>query len=247
MLLKKNVAGFGKVIHFEYEDIPYSSAYDLLKMVDENTILGKAFLGPFGKGRELFNFSMSRVYDVEFMTEQDLFTLFNSNKISHVPTESEMKGVWEGMLVSDSAVTPRTQIFYFDYEDGQIDMRYSFANMLRCRSDISSLTDRLFRFDDQTPFHDEIRMVTPNLIVGRWITEWSSEHVLRPYIDDLKRLLPIPKSNEVESVFQKIQQFFPGRGIRLPKELGLSFIGVEEDDKTKETRVGLSYILKKLS
>ncbi|MDF0682710.1 MAG: hypothetical protein P0116_17255, partial [Candidatus Nitrosocosmicus sp.] len=79
------------------------------------------------------------------------------------------------------------------------------------------------------------------------ITEWSSENVLRPYIDDLKRLLPIPKSNQVESTFQKIQQFFPSRGIRLPKELGLSFVGVEEDDKTKETRIGLSYILKKLS
>ena len=78
------------------------------------------------------------------------------------------------MLVSDSAVTPRTQIFYFDYEDGQIDMRYSFANMLRGRSDVN-ITDRLFRFDDQTPFHDEIRMITPNFIVGRWVTEWSSE------------------------------------------------------------------------
>ncbi len=77
MRLRKNLAGFGKVIHLEYENIPYSSAYDLLKMVDENTILGKAFLGPFGKGRELFNFSMSRLYDVEFMTEQDLYTLFS--------------------------------------------------------------------------------------------------------------------------------------------------------------------------
>ncbi|MDF0682517.1 MAG: GMC family oxidoreductase, partial [Candidatus Nitrosocosmicus sp.] len=142
---EKDVAGFGKVIHLEYEDIPYSSAYDLLKMVDENTILGKAFLGSFGRGRELFNFSMSRFYGVEFMTEQDLFTIFDSDKLSYVPTESQMKGVWEGMLVSDSAVTPRAQIFYFDYEDGQIDMRYSFANMLRGRSDISSLTDRLFR------------------------------------------------------------------------------------------------------
>jgi hypothetical protein len=204
---EKHVPGFGKVIHLEYENIPYSSAYDLLKMVDEDTILGKAFLGPFGRGRELFNFSMSRKYDVEFMTEQDLFTLFDDENLSHVPTESQVKGIWEGMLVSDSALTPRTQIFYFDYEDGQIDMRYSFANMLRGRSDIS-ITDRLFRFDDQTPFYDDIRMVTPNLIVGRWATEWSSEHILKPYIDDLKRLLPIPISTQVDSAFQKIRILF---------------------------------------
>ncbi len=243
---EKNVSGFGKVIHLEYENIPYSSAYDLLKMVNENVILGKAFLGPFGKGRELFNFSMSREYDIEFMTEQDLLTLFNDNTLSHIPTETEVKGVWEGMLVSDSAVTPRAQIFYFDYEDGQIDMRYSFANMLRGRADVS-LTDRLFRFDDQTPFHDEIRMVTSNLIVGRWITEWSSEHILKPYMEDLKRLMPVPISTQVESAFQKLQQLFPVSGIRLPTELGPSFLGVEVDEKTKETRLGLSYLLKRIS
>ena len=177
----------GKVIHLEYENIPYSSAYDLLKMVDENTILGKAFLGPFGKGRELFNFSMSRAYDIDFMTEDNLVTLFNDKKLSYIPTESEVKGIWEGMLVSDSAVTPRAQIFYFDYEDGQIDMRYSFANMLRGKSDIN-ITDRLFRLDDKTPFHDEIRMVTPNLIVGRWVTEWSSKNILNHIMTTLIRL-----------------------------------------------------------
>ena len=124
-------------------------------------------------------------------------------------------------------------------------MRYSFLNMLRGRSDIS-ITDRLFRFDDQTPFHDDIRMVTPNLIVGRWATEWSSEHILKPYIDDLKRIMPIPISMQIESTYEKLQQLFPIRGIRLPKELGLSFLGVEVNEETKETRLGLSYILKRI-
>jgi choline dehydrogenase-like flavoprotein len=243
--MEKELPGFGKVIHLEYDDIPYSYAYDLLKMVDENTILGKAFIGPFGKGRELFNFSMSRVYDIEFMTENDLFTLFNNKDLSHIPTESEVKGVWEGMLVSDSAVTPRTQIFYFDYEDGQIDMRYSFANMLRGRSNIN-ITDRLFRLDDQTPFHDEIRMVTPNLIVGRWVTEWSSEDVLKPYYEDFKHVLAIPIFQSIESAYRKLLQIFSTHAIRLPKEAGPSFLNVEIDEKNRKTRLGLSYILKRI-
>ena len=85
---EKEIPGFGKVVHLEYEEFPYSTAYDLLKMVDENTMLGKAFMGPFGRGRELFNFSMSRVYDIEFMTEEDLLTLFNTKELSHIPSES---------------------------------------------------------------------------------------------------------------------------------------------------------------
>jgi choline dehydrogenase-like flavoprotein len=243
--VEKQTPAFGKIIHLEYEDFPYSTAYDLLKMVDENTILGKAFMGPFGRGRELFNFSMSRVYDVDFMTEDDLLTFFNTNELSHVPSESEMKGTWEGMLVSDSAVTPRAQIFYFDCEDGLIDMRYSFANMLHGRSDVS-ITDRLFRFDDQTPFHDEIRMITPDLVVGRWVTQWSSEDALKPYLEDFIRILPIPASPEIASFFEKLSHMLSIRGIRLPKELGLSFLGVEVNEN-KETRLGLSYILKRIS
>lgn len=242
---EKDVPGYGKVVHLEYEDFPYSTAYDLLKMVDENTMLGKAFLGQFGRGRELFSFSMSRVYDVDFMTEDDLDTIFNSSELSHVPSASEIRGTWEGMLVSDSAVSPRTQVFYFDYQDGVIDMRYSFANMLRGRSDVS-ISDTLFRFDDPTPFHDEIRMVTPDLAVGKWVSEWSSENALKPFIDDIRRYLPIPSSADTDSFYEKLIRLGSNiRGLRLPKEAGVSFLSVEQD-KDKGTRIGLSYLLKRI-
>jgi choline dehydrogenase-like flavoprotein len=243
---EKELPGLGKVIHLEYEDLPHSYAYDLLKIIDENTILGKAFLGPFGKGRELFNFSMLRAYDVDFMTEDDLLTLFNDEKLSHKPTESEIKGTWEGMLVSDSAVTPRIQLFYFDYEDGQIDMRYSFANMLQGQSNVN-ITDRLFRLDDRTPFHDEIRMVTPNFLVGRWVTEWTSKDILKPYYDDFMRILKIPILANTEPLYQKLSHIFSNHGIRLPNDSQLSFLNVEENDKNNEIRFGLSYILKRVS
>ncbi|MDQ4014161.1 MAG: GMC family oxidoreductase [Thermoproteota archaeon] len=242
---EKEVPGYGKVIHLEYQDAPYSSAYDLLKMVDENTIIGKAFLGSFGRGVELFNFSMSRVYDVDFMTEDDLLTIFRSDELSHKPKEEELAGIWEGMLVSDSAITPRSQLFYFNYEDGEVDMRYSFLNILQGRSDVR-ITDSLFRLDDQTPLYDELRIVTPNLAVGRWVTEWSDEELLRPIIEDFKRYCPIPVSAEAESLLDKISRLSGLRGPRLPRELGLSFLGVEKDEKTGKTRIGLSYLLKKI-
>jgi len=240
---EKELPGYGTVIHLEYRDPPYSTAYDLLKMVDENTIIGKAFLGSFGMGRELFNFSMSRVYDVDFMTEQDLLALFNSKELSHVPTERELTGVWEGMLVSDSAVSPRSQLFYFNYEDGEIDMRYSFANMLHGRSDVA-VTNTLFRLDDPTPFHDELRMVTPDVAIGRWVTNWSSEDALEPIIQDFKHYLPIPASSGTDSLLDMLS-LRNIRGIRLPREFGVSFLGVEEDERLG-TRVGLSYLIKRI-
>ncbi|MGI0034041.1 MAG: GMC family oxidoreductase N-terminal domain-containing protein [Nitrososphaeraceae archaeon] len=243
---EKHVPGYGKVIHLEYTEFPYSTAYDLLKMVDENTIIGKAFLGPFGKGRELFSFSMSRVYDINFLTENDLMTLFNSNELSHKPIEKELAGTWEGMLVSDSSLSPRSQLFYFNYEDGELDMRYSFANMLRGRSDVLT-GGNVLRLDDPTPFHDEIRMVTPNFAVGTWMNDWSSENSIQPFIDDLRRYFPI-KISQIDTLEDKLTflERLPFRGIRLPKELGLSFLHVEENEQ-HETRIGLLYALRRIS
>lgn len=237
------VPGYGTVIRLKYLDAPYNMAYDLLKMVDENTIIGKAFLGEFPRGRELFNFSMSRVYDVEFMTEDDLLTIFHSDKLSHTPKGDEIVGRWEGMLVSDSAVSPRSQMFHFESEDGELDMRYSFANMLRGRSDLS-ISDSIFRMDDQTPFHDIIKMVTPNLAVGRWVTDWSDQNALKSIIDDFKRILPVPVSQEKSGFFDKITDAFQFRWPKLPKESGVSFLGVEKN-KNNQTRIGLSFILKR--
>jgi hypothetical protein len=89
-------------------------------------------------------------------------------------------------------------------------------------------------------------MVTPNLALGRWVTEWSDEELLRPIIEDFKRYTPIPLSAEAESLVDKISQLSGLRGPRLPKELGSSFLGVEKDEKTGRTRIGLSYLLKKI-
>jgi choline dehydrogenase-like flavoprotein len=240
---ERELPGYGTVIHLQYQDMPYSTAYDLLKMVDEDTIVGKAFLGTFGRGRELFNFSMSRAYDVDFMTEQDLMTLFNSSTLSYLPTERELVGVWEGMLVSDSAISPRSQLFYFNYEDGDIDMRYSFANMLRGRSDVA-IADSLFRLDDPTPFHDELRMVTPDLAIGRWVSDWSTGPMFESLIQDFRRYLPIPSSSATDSLLDMLSMRNI-RGIRLPRQFGVSFLGVEEDEHLG-TRIGLSYLIKRI-
>jgi len=89
-------------------------------------------------------------------------------------------------------------------------------------------------------------VLTPNLAVGRWVTERYDKELLRPIIEDFKRYCPIPLSAEAESWRDKISQLSGLRGPRLPKELGLSFLGVEKDEKTRKTRIGLSYLLKKI-
>jgi hypothetical protein len=70
------------------------------------------------------------------------------------------------------------------------------------------------------------------------VTEWSDEELLRPVIEDFKRYRPIPVSSETESLLDKISRFSGSRGPRLPRELGLSFLGVKKDEKTGKTKIG---------
>ena len=99
---EKHIEGFGKVILLEYVDPPYNNFYDVLKIVDKDTILGKAFFGTPSPGKEMMTFSMSRKYPFEFMDEEDHGMLYNKMK---KPTLDSMVGIWEGQLVSDSAWT----------------------------------------------------------------------------------------------------------------------------------------------
>ncbi|MGI9565680.1 MAG: GMC family oxidoreductase N-terminal domain-containing protein [Nitrosopumilus sp.] len=239
---QKELAGHGKLIHLEYKDAPYNQAYDILKMVDENNILGKAFLGQFGTGQLLFDFSMSKNYHINFMGEDDLSTLFYNDQYSHTPTQDEMAGEWEGVLVSDSFVSPRSQLFDFSYDgSGEYQMHYNFANLIQGFSEVSANSD-LFRFDDFTPFHDELRMIRPDFVVGKWVTNWSMLPSSQFSIQELQNLI-----NEGASNFQildSIYKIFNVRLPRLPEEVGISFLNVENDAQ-KGYRIGLSYILRK--
>lgn len=87
------------------------------------------------------------------------------------------------------------------------------------------LTDgNVLRLDDPMPFHDEIRIVSPNIAVGTWMIEWSSKDVIQPFIDDLRRYFPI-KISDNDVYNNKISLWEPShfRRFKLPKELAVSF------------------------
>ena len=176
------------------------------------------------------------------MGEDDLNALFYDNDYSHTPTKDEMVGKWEGMLVSDSFVTPRSQIFDFDYNgDGEYEMHYNFGNLLRGFSDVSPRDD-IFRFDDFTQFHDELRMIRPDVVLGKWISDWSLVVNNPDVIADLYNLINTGNTNQVLNTISRV---FNLRIPRLPTELGVSFLNVENDPQ-KGSRIGLGYILHKI-
>jgi hypothetical protein len=160
--------GFGKVILLEYTQAPFDRFYDVLKIVDENTILGKAFADKPVPGREMMTFSMSRKYPIEFMSEDDHEMLYSKMK---KPILKDMVGIWEGYLVSDSTWSDAVFKFRYYFDNNVFKNDYIFGGTLAGTAIVTEENDHVTMRDETSIFHDEIRQINDNLIIGKYYSQ----------------------------------------------------------------------------
>jgi hypothetical protein len=169
--LENTHRGLGEVIHLKYTSPEYSLFYDLLKIVDKDIILGKAFLGISPFSMQLLTFSMSRRYDANFMAEEDHEIIYQ--KHATVPKVEVVIGKWNGRLVSDSSLTPVTQEFNYTKDNvGKLQMQYTFGGLLMGISRVV-LTQEQMNMYDFTNWHDEVKAVKEDFMVGKWCSPWT--------------------------------------------------------------------------
>jgi hypothetical protein len=162
---ERQLPGFGKVVLLEYTQPPFTEFYDVLKIVDHDTVLGKAFFTNPQPGREILTFSMARRYPLEFMTEDDHDMLYAQ---SAKPSFATMVGIWEGQLVSDSAWSPALFRFRYYLDGGSLKCDYVFGNTLAGTAKVTDHGDHLEMHDATGAFHDELREVTPDVMIGKY-------------------------------------------------------------------------------
>jgi len=166
--LDESYLGFGNVIRLKYTDVPYSSFYDFLKIVDKDTVLGKAFGGRAPpRGEQLLRFSMSRRYGIDFMTQDDFRAIFDSK--ARKPDVEEVLGVWEGRMISDSSLSPVMFRFRYYKDQGELKCNYVFGGFLPGTSKVKFAPENMEMFDlTGQLFHDEIRMVRKDVMIGEY-------------------------------------------------------------------------------
>jgi len=155
-----------KGILLEYVEPQFSIFYDVLKVIGKDVVIGKAFTGKYPMGRQLLIFSMARRYSFDFMSPEDHKELFE--KFGKVPDVGKVLGEWEGRMVSNTSLTP--PLFRFRYRldsSGKVTCDWNFMNVLRGGSQIE-LTRELMLMFDFTNFHDEIRMIADDIMVGKY-------------------------------------------------------------------------------
>jgi len=110
---------------------------------------------------------MTRIYGLDNMTASDHNQLYQR---SPAPTAPQLAGLWEMHTVANANDTGAVAYLKFDVKpDGRLEARYRFLGLNRGLVEPVSRSGSL-PAHDFTPFHDEIRYVDQNFMVGKYTT-----------------------------------------------------------------------------
>jgi len=160
----------GKYILLRYLDFPWTGYYDIFKLLNEDLLIGRVYLGDYPNGARLFTFPMTRKYSFEQMTVNDHQALYAAGT---VPTSQDLEGVWRMDVVSNANHAGGIAYLQFAPKpDGHIESRYLLMGLMEGLVLPSFVQDH-FQLNDFTPFRDEIRKVTADFLVGKYVTGLS--------------------------------------------------------------------------
>ena len=160
-----------KGILLEYIEPQFMLFYDVLKMISDDVVVGEGFIGKYPNGISFLKFTLARKYGFDFMNPEDHRELFN--KYGRSPDVNKIMGVWEGRMISSASLTP--PLFRLQYktdQSGKVTCEWNFVRIFKGGSAIELTPEELLMFDF-TNFHDEIRMIRDDVMVGKYVLTGS--------------------------------------------------------------------------
>lgn len=158
----------GKYILLQYPDPPWQLYYDILRIINENLLIGRAYFGVYPSGIKIMTFPMLRVYDFDHMGVEDFRKLFDNYAVE--PDLALLEDIWEMNAVANSNHSQAVARLAFDSKpDGRLEARFQFLNIFEGIS-TAKFTPEQLELYDFTPLHDEIRMLSTNYMLGKWAT-----------------------------------------------------------------------------
>jgi hypothetical protein len=131
-------------------------------------MIGRVYLGLYPNGSRVFTFPMSRLYTFDQITVDDHTALFAAGS---APTAAQLDGVWRMDVISNANHAGGIAYLQFSNKpDGSFQARYQFLGLFEGIVTPGFLKDH-FQLNDFTPFHDEIRTVSGDLLVGKYVTQ----------------------------------------------------------------------------
>jgi len=157
----------GKYILLHYLDFPWQGYYDTFKVINDDLLIGRVYLGDFPNGTRVFTFPMTRRYSFAQMTVDDHAALYANGS---VPSPADLEGVWRMDTISNANHAAGIAYLEFNNQpDGRLEARYQLMGLMEGLVTPKQLQTH-FQLTDFTPFHDEIRKVSDDLMVGKYVT-----------------------------------------------------------------------------
>ncbi len=157
----------GNYILLKYLDPPWQGFYDIFRIINEDLMIGRVYLGKYPNGARLFTFPMTRLYGFGQMTVDDHNALYAAGA---APDAADLNGVWRMDIISNANHAGGIAYLQFsNLPDGRFEARYQLMGLFEGLVTPSFLQDH-FQLNDFTPFHDEIRKVTADFLVGKYVT-----------------------------------------------------------------------------
>jgi cholesterol oxidase len=156
----------GQYILLRYLDAPWQEFYDVFKVIDDDLLIGRAYLGEYPNGARLFTFPMLRSYSFAQMTTTDHAALYAAGMN---PTPADLNGVWRMDVISNA--NHAAGIAYLEFTsrpDGSFQANFQLMGVMEGLV-IPTFAQQHFQLNDFTPFHDEIRKVSADFLVGKYV------------------------------------------------------------------------------
>jgi cholesterol oxidase len=158
----------GTYILLKYLDPPWQGFYDIFKIENDDLMIGRVYLGKYPNGTRLITFPMSRRYAFSDMTVDDHGALYAAGSS---PSAPDLNGVWRMDTISNA--NHANGIAYLQFQnlpDGRFVASYQLMGLMEGLVTPTFLKDH-FQLNDFTTFHDEIRKVTADFLVGKYMTQ----------------------------------------------------------------------------
>jgi hypothetical protein len=175
-----------------YTNHPYRIVYDTIKVIDDNSAIGVMHLGDFPNGVEFATFVMERHnYPFEKMSIPDHHAIFGDAR-TRAPKPEELPGDWHGHLVllPRPNTSLRNQVnpvlFRIRFEPDGDSVKASFRFGLISIGSEVEFSDEYLKITNITSFHDEIRVIGDDMLIGKWASPEMSPILLRGLQDYLE-------------------------------------------------------------
>jgi len=158
----------GRYILLSYLDPPWQGFYDIFKIVNDDLMIGRVYMGVYPHGIRMFTFPMSRRYSFAEMTVEDHRQLWDE---ATMPAKEQLEGVWRMDAVTNHNQLAGAAHLSFQLQpDGRLESRYQLMGLMEGLV-MPNFVSGHFQLHDFTPFHDEIRRIEDGLMVGKWVAE----------------------------------------------------------------------------